>query len=163
MYRFMKSLKFKKVILRSNEDCHLSIYNKVIDTYAVADFTSKLTEHNFESSRPTMFYYIFLYRSDHTYDDVYDFRLIVDEYQLKYVTDMLSKYQNLSYEGILEWFKYLSDEVHTLVKVANGPFGGNIAYNGSRTTRDMMNYHVFNSDDLKTEFKDYLIEGGLES
>ena len=66
MYRFMKSLKFKKVILRSNEDCHLSIYNKVIDTYAVADFTSKLTEHNFESSKPTMFYYIFLYRSDHT-------------------------------------------------------------------------------------------------
>lgn len=123
----------------------ISIYQKV---YKWAKDGS-ISEKEFESLeyKPTREYQMFLHNNEQALDIEYDFRLIVDKWQLDYITNLLQMNKYLKYDKVRDWFAKLSEEVHSLYKVATGMYGRHISYHGTRTTELMKQYHVFNEED----------------
>lgn len=136
-------LQYKDRIELSNS--WISIYQKVykwVENGSISDEEFKSLEY-----KPTREYRMFLHSIEQSFDDEYDFRLIVDKWQLDYIINLLQIHKDLKYNQIRDWFAKLSDEVHHFNVVAIGPFGKHLAYHGTRTTELMKQYHIFNEED----------------
>lgn len=136
-------LQYKDRIELSNS--WISIYQKVykwVEDGSISDEEFKSLEY-----KPTREYRMFLHNIEQSFDDEYDFRLIVDKWQLDYIINLLQIHKDLKYNKVRDWFVKLSDEVHSFYATCIGPFGKHLAYHGTRTTELMKQYHVFNKED----------------
>lgn len=132
--------------LEFTDQSWISIYQKMYKY--VADNEMSATEFTNLEYTGTKSYTIFLHNPEQRYDSDYDFKLIVDKWQLDHIINILKTYRDVSYNSIRGWFAELSEEVHSLNKGVAGPlFNRRVVYSGIRTTELMIQYHVFNKED----------------